>query len=76
MNTQREEQAKKIVKLILKEFLILAICVGIAFLGKSIFYHTFIQSNQPPLVSQEKQKALMTHYKEQDNTMLQRLQWD
>lgn len=51
------DNARSIVKTCLKEILILSLFVGFAFMGRFLFHNIFIQSNQPPIVSEEKQQA-------------------
>ena len=51
------DNARSIVKICLKEILILSLFVGFAFLGRLLFHNIFVQCNKPPIVSEEKQQA-------------------
>ena len=56
-DSKNEERAKKFVSRLIREVVLIALFVGIAFAGKGALYHVFVQSNQPPLVTEERQQA-------------------
>lgn len=56
-DSKNEERAKKFVSGFIRELLLITLFVGIAFVGKGVFYFVFVQSNQPPLVTKERQQA-------------------
>ena len=56
-DNKNEERLKKFVSGFIKEIALIALFVGIAFVGKGVLYNVFIQSNQPPLVTEERQQA-------------------
>lgn len=56
-DNKNDEKAKKFVSGFIKEIALITLFVGIAYAGKVLLYIIFILSNQPPLVTEERQEA-------------------